>query len=194
MSYIVFVGYIHRSWLVGPCQCSYLVIISIIVENPFRWTILWFVLQMTFLPFIIMRCVISLHSLSVRCVLVSLWSYLYMQPLSGETFTRWCAIVEDCARADLHAGFLVSTTGCLFDVRLFYPNASSNWASSCLLCIESMKKGSMPKESEWWSMVFSPPCFCASGGMAHEATIFIRDLQSDSVLSRRNIIQWLWAV
>ena len=47
----------------------------------------------------------------------------------------------------------------------------------CLLCIESMKqirRGSMLREVKY--AVFTPLIFCASGGMAHEATIFYKRL------------------
>ena len=138
MSYIVFVGYIYRSWLVGPCQWA--TNYKFIVENPFWWTILWFVLQMAFPLFIIKRCVmISLHSFSLRCVLVSLWSYLCMQPLSGETFTRWCANVEDCARADLQ-GFWSQQQDVFLMWGCFIPMHPVIKPLSCLLCIESMKR------------------------------------------------------
>ena len=47
--------------------------------------------------------------------------------------------------------------------------------------------------------LFPPPSFCASSGMACEATIiiiiFIRDfteVQSSSILNKMNIIQSLW--
>ena len=50
-----------------------------------------------------------------------------LQPLSGETLIARSANTNDGARLDIRArGFWNASQDAFFDVRVFYPNASSN--------------------------------------------------------------------
>ena len=50
-----------------------------------------------------------------------------LQPLNGESMTARSANTDDGARADIRArGFWNQSQDAFFDVRVFYPNASSN--------------------------------------------------------------------
>jgi len=49
-----------------------------------------------------------------------------LQPLSGEIFSHCTTNVVDGARADVKArGFWMAHQDAFFDIRVFYPNASS---------------------------------------------------------------------
>ena len=56
-----------------------------------------------------------------------------LQPLSGEKLTPRTANQQDDAKADIHAhGFWGRQQSAFFDIRVFQPNAQSNWKTSIL--------------------------------------------------------------
>lgn len=60
-----------------------------------------------------------------------------LQPLTGETFDARSANTQDNARLDIRArGFWNTSQDAFFDVWVFYPNASSNRSTSCLICLQ----------------------------------------------------------
>ena len=106
-----------------------------------------------------------------------------LQPLSSETFQHRSAIRDDNARLDIRAsGFWSHSQEAFFDVRVFYPIASSNCSptiSSAYRKHESVKKrqyGQRVREVE--RGVFTPLVFTTSGGMAKECSTFYKRLAS----------------
>ena len=105
-----------------------------------------------------------------------------LQPLHGEQLGR-SANTQDSARLDIRAtGFWTSAQDAFFDVRVFYPFASS-YQNSQLASVykqhESKKRleyGRRVREVERGT--FTPLVFTTGGGMAGEATIFFKRLAS----------------
>ena len=106
-----------------------------------------------------------------------------LQPLSGETFDARSTNTNDGARVDIRArGFWNASQDAFFDVRVFYPNASSNRStttSSAYRRHEQAKKreyGQRIREVEHG--VFTPLVFSSTGGMGREAATFYKRLAS----------------
>jgi len=61
-----------------------------------------------------------------------------LQPLSGESMTARSANTDDGARSDIRArGFWNVSQNAFFDVRVFYPNASSHIRKYVIICLNS---------------------------------------------------------
>ena len=104
-----------------------------------------------------------------------------LQPLSGENFDARSTNTNDGARVDIRArGFWNASQDAFFDVRVFYPNASSNRStttSSAYRRHEQAKKreyGQRIREVEHG--VFTPLVFSSTGGMGREAATFYKRL------------------
>ena len=107
-----------------------------------------------------------------------------LQPLSGESLQHASAIKGDEARADIKAtGFWARGQEAFFDVRVFYPNASSyinRNLASLYKHHETTKKreyGQRIREIEHGT--FTPLIFSTTGGMSPETTTFFKKLASD---------------
>ncbi|MCG8626248.1 MAG: hypothetical protein MJE68_30150, partial [Proteobacteria bacterium] len=123
-----------------------------------------------------------------------------LQPLSGERMTARSANTEDGARVDIRArGFWNASQDAFFDVRVFYPNASSNRStdpSSVYRRHEQAKKreyGQRIREVE--RGVFTPLVLSTTGGMGREATTFYKRL-ADMIAQKRQhvypaVMGWL---
>ena len=123
-----------------------------------------------------------------------------LQPLSGETLEARSANTDDGARLDIRArGFLNAAQDAFFDVRVFYPNASSNRStatSSAYRRHEQAKKrqyGQRVREVEHG--VFTPLVFSSTGGMGREAITFYKRL-ADMLSQKRQhpyptVMGWL---
>ena len=123
-----------------------------------------------------------------------------LQPLSGETLEARSANTDDGARLDIRArGFWNAAQDAFFDVRVFYPNASSNRStatSSAYRRHEQAKKrqyGQRVREVEHG--VFTPLVFSSTGGMGREAITFYKRL-ADMLSQKRQhpyptVMGWL---
>ena len=123
-----------------------------------------------------------------------------LQPLSGETLEARSANTDDGARLDIRArGFWNAAQDAFFDVRVFYPNASSNRStatSSAYRRHEQAKKrqyGQRVREMEHG--VFTPLVFSSTGGMGREAITFYKRL-ADMLSQKRQhpyptVMGWL---
>ena len=123
-----------------------------------------------------------------------------LQPLSGENMTARSANTNDGARVDIRArGFWNVSQDAFFDVRVFYPNASSNRStdsSSVYRRHEQAKKreyGQRIREVE--RDVFTPLVLSTTGGMGREATTFYKRL-ADMIAQKRQhpypaVMGWL---
>ena len=103
-----------------------------------------------------------------------------LQPISAETFPNATANTADDARLDVKArGFWCRGQDTYFDVRVFYPNASSYRSlslSSPYKRHEDAKKreyGQRVREVEHG--VFPPLVLTFTGGMGREANVFTKD-------------------
>ena len=105
-----------------------------------------------------------------------------LQPLQGEELGR-SANADDSARLDIRAtGFWNHAQDAFFDIRVFYPFASSYQSSR----LESLyKQHETKKRTEYGRRVreveggsFTPLVFTTGGGMAGEATTFFKRLAS----------------
>ena len=112
-----------------------------------------------------------------------------LQPLSGESMTACSANTDDGAHVDIRArGFWNMSQDAFFDVRVFYPNASSNRStdpSSVYRRHEQAKKqeyGQRIREVECG--VFTPLVLSTTGGMGREATTFYKWL-ADMIAQKR---------
>ena len=110
------------------------------------------------------------------------------QPLTGERMNARTANSDGGARLDIHArGFWNRAQDAFFDVRIFYPNASSNRSSepsSAYRRHEQAKKheyGQRVREIE--RGVFTPLVLSTTGGMGREATTFYKQL-ADMIASK----------
>ena len=105
-----------------------------------------------------------------------------LQPITSETFSLASANTSNDACLDVKAlgGFWSRGQDAYFDVRLFYPNASSYRSLSLPFvykCHEDVKKreyGHRVRDIEHG--VFTPLVFTSTGGMGREATVFYRRL------------------
>ena len=123
-----------------------------------------------------------------------------LQPLSGETLKARSANTDDGARLEIRArGFWNAAQDAFFDVRVFYPNASSNRStatSSAYRRHEQAKKrqyGQRAREVEHG--VFTPLVFSSTGGMGREAITFYKRL-ADMLSQKRQhpyptVMGWL---
>ena len=122
-----------------------------------------------------------------------------LQPLSGESMTVRSANTNDGTRVDIRArGFWNVSQDAFFDVRVFYPNASSNRSpdSSVYRRHEQAKKreyGQRIREVE--RGVFTPLVLSTTGGMGREATTFYK-LLADMIAQKRQhpypvVMGWL---
>ena len=120
-----------------------------------------------------------------------------LQPLNGESMTARSANTDDGARADIRARN--RSQDAFFDVRVFYPNASSNRstnATSVYRRHEQAKKreyGQRIREVE--RGVFTPLVLSTNGGMGREASTFYKRL-ADLLSQRRQqtystVMGWL---
>ena len=106
-----------------------------------------------------------------------------LQPLNGENFSYRTANVDDGAHGDLRArGFWTAHQDAFFDIRVFYPNASS-YRSASLSSIYHRRESSKKREycehvREVKHGVFTPLVLSFSGCMAHEAIVFYKRLLS----------------
>ena len=106
---------------------------------------------------------------------------LHLQPLSGEHLHP-STNQEDEARLDIRArGFWSECQDAFFDVRVFFPHASSYSATR----LSSLYKHERQKRREYGQRVreiehggFTPLVFSTSGGMAPEAAVFLKRLAS----------------
>ena len=123
-----------------------------------------------------------------------------LQPLSGERMSNLTANTDDGARADIRArGFWNASQDAFFDVRVFYPNASSNRSSDPSA---AYRKHEQAKKREYGQRireiehgVFTPLVLSTTGGMGREATTFYRRL-ADMTASKRQqpyptVMGWL---
>ena len=126
-----------------------------------------------------------------------------LQPTSGEILGQ-SANKDDNARLDVRAGGFWGTAqqDAFFDVRVFYPFASSyrrTKLSSLYRQHENKKRreyGQRVREIEHGS--FTPLVFTTEGGMAAEATVFVKRLAS-LISQKRNesyscVLGWLRCV
>ena len=104
-----------------------------------------------------------------------------LQPISAETFRNATANTADDAHLDFKArGFWCRVQDAYFDVRVFYPNASSYRSlsfSSAHKRHEDTKKreyGQRVRDVEHG--VFTPLVLTSTGGMGQEATVFYKRL------------------
>ena len=120
-----------------------------------------------------------------------------LQPLNGESMTARSANTDDGARVDIRARN--RSQDAFFDVRVFYPNASSNRstnATSVYRRHEQAKKreyGQRIREVE--RGVFTPLVLSTNGGMGREASTFYKRL-ADLLSQRRQqtystVMGWL---
>ena len=93
-----------------------------------------------------------------------------LQPLSGENMAGRSANTDDGARVDIRArGFWNASQDAFFDVRVFYPNASSNRSTNPL---SVYRKHEQAKKREYGQRVrdvergvFTPQVLSSTGGM-----------------------------
>ena len=104
-----------------------------------------------------------------------------LQPLSGESLHYRTSNVEDDARLDIRArGFWSNAQDAFFDVRVFHPNASSNYSTNLMSVFrrhEQAKKreyGERVREIEHG--VFTPLVLSTTGSLGNEATVFYKRL------------------
>ena len=123
-----------------------------------------------------------------------------LQPLSGENMAGRSANTDDGARVDIRArGFWNASQDAFFDVRVFYPNASSNRSTNPL---SVYRKHEQAKKREYGQRVrdvergvFTPLVLSSTGGMGKEATTFFKRL-ADMIAKKRKqhysiVIGWL---
>ena len=123
-----------------------------------------------------------------------------LQPLSGEVLQPATANSSDEARADIRAaGFWTHGQEAFFNVRVFYPNASS-YRNRALKSLykhhETLKKreyGQRIREVEHGT--FTPLVLSTSGGMSPETSVFFKKLASDIAIKRNldysTVLGWL---
>ena len=123
-----------------------------------------------------------------------------LQPLTGETLTGRSANTEDNARLDIRArGFWNNSHDAFFNVRVFYPNASSNHST---VVSSAYRRHEQAKKREYGQRVrdvehglFTPLVLSSNGGMGKEATTFYKRL-ADMIAQKRQhpysmVMGWL---
>ena len=121
-------------------------------------------------------------------------------PLSGEALRGKSANREVEARSDIRAkGFWTRCMNAFFDVRVFYPFASS-YVSSSLKAL--FKRFEMEKKKQYGERIrevdhgsFTPLVFSSCGGMGREAEVVVKKLAA-MLATKRNepyakVITWL---
>ena len=103
-----------------------------------------------------------------------------LAPLTGETLARG-ANVQDDARADIRArGFWNRLQNAFFDIRVFYPHASSYLQRPLPNLYSSFETEKKREYNERVLQVdrgtFSPLVFSSSGGAGHEAECVLKRL------------------
>ena len=104
-----------------------------------------------------------------------------LEPVTTETFSLASANTTNNARLDIKTrGFWSRGHNAYFDVRVFYPNASSYRSLSLK---SAYKRHEDAKKCEYGHRVrdiehgvFTPLVFSSTGGMGREATVFYRRL------------------
>ena len=104
-----------------------------------------------------------------------------LQPLNGENMTARSADTDDVARVDIRArGFWNRSQDAFFEVRVFYPNASSNRSTNATSVYRRHKQA---KKQEYGQQirevergVFTPLVLSTNGGMGREARTFYKRL------------------
>ena len=104
-----------------------------------------------------------------------------LQPLTNESFVHRSANTEPNARLDIRArGFWNTGQDAFFDVRVFYPNASSNHS---MTTTAAYRKHELAKKREYAQRVrevehgvFTPLVLSTTGGMGREAAKFYKRL------------------
>ena len=126
-------------------------------------------------------------------------------PLSGETFRHRTANTEPDARADIRArGFWMDRQDAFFDIRVFYPGASSYRSTSLRALYHRFKMekkkwayGERIREVQHGS--FTPMVFSLThvtcGGMGKEASVAIATLAAALAVERKehysSVMRWL---
>ena len=123
-----------------------------------------------------------------------------LQPLNGENMTAQSANTDDGARVDIRArGFWNRSQDAFFDVRVFYPNASSNRSANPS---SAYRKHELAKKREYGQRVrevehgvFTPIILSTTGGMGKEAATFYKRL-GDLIAQKRQkpyatVMGWL---
>lgn len=123
-----------------------------------------------------------------------------LQPLSGEVLQGRSAIKEDDARSDIRArGFWTQSQNAFFDVKVFYPHASSLQSKKLSSVFKSCEQEKKRQYNERILQVehgsFTPLIFSACGGMGREAQAMIRKL-AQKMADKRNesypkVITWI---
>ena len=123
-----------------------------------------------------------------------------LQPLTGEILSARSANTDNHARLDIRArGFWNVAQDAFFDVRVFYPNASSNRST---VISSAYRKHEQAKKREYGQRVrdvehgvFTPLVLSTNGGMGKEATTFYKRL-ADMIAQKRQhpypmVMRWL---
>jgi hypothetical protein len=113
-----------------------------------------------------------------------------LAPLTGETLQPRSANSRDDARADIRArSFWSRMQNAFFDVRVFYPHASSYVSKNLQTLYGSMEKA---KKREYLDRIvnidhgtFTPLIFSATGGMGKEASAALKQLAISLSHSRK---------
>jgi hypothetical protein len=108
----------------------------------------------------------------------------HLASLTGECLRPRSAITTDDARSDLRArGFWCRQQNAFFDIRVFYPHASSYLHRSLPSLFESMETAKKREYNDRILQVeqgsFTPLVFASTGGMGKEASIALKKLVTD---------------
>ena len=107
-----------------------------------------------------------------------------LQPLSGESMTARSANIYDGACTDVRArGFWNASQDAFFDVRVFYPNASSNRSTDLSPVYrrhEQAKKREYGEQTREERGVFTPLVLSKTGSMGREASTFRPDCSEET--------------
>ncbi len=106
-----------------------------------------------------------------------------LSPLSGETLYPRSAISTDDARFDIRArGFWCRQRNAFFDIRVFYPHASSYLHRSipamCLSLEKSKKREYNDRVLQVEHATFTPLVFASTGAVGREATAVLKALDA----------------
>jgi hypothetical protein len=120
---------------------------------------------------------------SMREVLRDVETEPRLKPLSGEVFVSPSTIMDSDARSDIRArGFWTNQQEAFFDVRIFYPNATSYLSRNICSLYQSFENQKKTVYNERILNVdrgtFTPMIFSSAGGMGLEAKRAIKKLAS----------------
>jgi hypothetical protein len=106
-----------------------------------------------------------------------------LKPLNGETFTSPSTITDPDARSDIRArGFWLNQQEAFFDIRIFYPHASSYLNRNLASLYQSFGRQKKQLYNERILNVdrgtLTPMVFSSLGGMGEEATQAVKKLAS----------------